>query len=186
MRNIKKKFILISLIITSMFNILIAKKTVLNNVYQKWINEVHYIITKTERDVFYKLTTNNERDIFIKAFWKHRDFTINTPENEYKDEHYRRLSYVKKKYGRGMKIGWQTDRGKVYIILGKPISIQRHSGFSTVKECEIWNYQLKPKAGIPPIFNIIFFDKTKTGELTIYSNINDGQQSLLLNYQGYP
>jgi len=186
MRNIKKKFILISLIITSMFNILIAKKTVLNNVYQKWINEVHYIITKTERDVFYKLTTNNERDIFIKAFWKHRDFTINTPENEYKDEHYRRLSYVKKKYGRGMKIGWQTDRGKVYIILGKPISIQRHSGFSTVKECEIWNYQLKPKAGIPPIFNIVFFDKTKTGEFTLYSPINDGPQSLLLNYQGSP
>src|SRR4030042_198520 len=60
--------------------------------YRLWLDEqVVYIITPTERDVFRKLETDREREIFIEAFWKHRDPTPGTPRNEFKEEHFRRL-----------------------------------------------------------------------------------------------
>src|SRR4030065_1386424 len=93
--------------------------------YRLWLDEeVVYIITSKERDVFRKLETDKERDIFIEAFWKHRDPTPGTPRNELKEEHFRRLSYAKEYYGRGTpRPGWMTDRGRIYIILGPPQNI---------------------------------------------------------------
>ncbi len=154
--------------------------------YKQWLNEVTYIITRTEKEVFFKLQTDRERDIFIKAFWDHRDPTAGTPENEFKDEHYKRLAYVEKVYGRAKfnKPGWKTDRGKVYIILGEPQAIQRFDTYTTVYPLEVWHYQIEPKGGLPPTFNIIFYAKEISGEMVLYSPISDGPQKLLIGYQG--
>jgi GWxTD domain-containing protein len=95
--------------------------------YKTWLNEeVVYIITKTERRVFLELQTDRERDLFIEAFWKHRDPTPSSPENEFKTEHYRRIKYANGYLGRETpRPGWRTDRGRMYIILGEPLEIQR-------------------------------------------------------------
>ncbi|MCP5106017.1 MAG: GWxTD domain-containing protein [bacterium] len=155
--------------------------------YKKFLQDVHYIITKRERDVFLKLKTDRERDVLIHAFWRHRDPTKGTPENEFKEEHYRRLRHVEQFYGRSKtRAGWETDRGKVYIILGKPLSIQRFEGFSTVLPTEVWHYQQAPRAGLPPAFNIVFFDRNKIGEYVLYSPLADGPQKLLVGFQGRP
>ena len=75
-----------------------------------WIEEIaSYIITKSERVVFESLTTSEERVRFIETFWKRRDPTPETPENEYQIEHYRRLAYVNRFFGAG-RPGWRTDR----------------------------------------------------------------------------
>ncbi|MBS3819422.1 GWxTD domain-containing protein, partial [bacterium] len=72
-----------------------AKEDNLPERYRKWLEEeVVYIITPLEKEVFLKLKTDRERDLFIEAFWKHRDPNHSTPENEFKEEHYRRLNYV--------------------------------------------------------------------------------------------
>ena len=72
-----------------------AQKTKLPDPYKKWLDEeVVHIIVPLEREVFLKLTTDRERDLFIDAFWKHRDPTPNMPENEFKIEHYRRINYA--------------------------------------------------------------------------------------------
>jgi len=69
-----------------------------------------YIITATEKNVFLQLETNMERDFFIEVFWKQRDPTPGTPENEFKDEHYQRINYANRTFGRmSSKRGWQTD-----------------------------------------------------------------------------
>lgn len=88
-------------------------KPALSPTYQNWLNnEVAYIITAKEQDVFLALQTDKERDIFIDAFWKQRDPTPGTPENEFKQEHYRRIAYANQYYGRETaRPGWQTDRG---------------------------------------------------------------------------
>ena len=63
--------------------------------YRKWLDEeVVYLITPREKEVFLKLQTDRERDIFIEAFWKQRDPTPETPRNEFREEHYRRLNYA--------------------------------------------------------------------------------------------
>jgi GWxTD domain-containing protein len=149
--------------------------------YQKWLDEeVAYIITRTEKDVFLKLTSDKERDLFIEAFWKHRDPTPATPDNEFKTEHYRRINYTNHFFGRqGPRPGWKTDRGRVYIILGEPNDIQRFEGRAQIYPAEVWFYQDKANLGLPPGFHIVFFQKGGIGEFKLYSPARDGPQALL-------
>ncbi len=156
--------------------------------YRKWLEqEVVYIIVPLEREVFLKLQTDRERDLFIEAFWKHRDQTPGTPKNEAKEEHYRRINYVNHFFGRGTpKPGWRTDRGRMYIILGEPNDIQRFEGKSMTYPSEVWFYQGKTNLGLPPGFHLVFFQEGGTGEYRLYSPLNDGPQALMTSYYGDP
>jgi GWxTD domain-containing protein len=103
-----------------------SKLEKLGGVYKKWLDEdVRWIITDEESAAFKKLTTNAERDQFIEMFWQRRDPTPDTAENEYKEEHYRRIAYANEHFAAGVP-GWRTDRGRIYIMYGKPDSIDSH------------------------------------------------------------
>jgi GWxTD domain-containing protein len=166
----------------------VDKKGDLPQVYKKWLEEeVVYIISSLEREVFLKLASDRERDLFIEAFWKQRDPTTSTPENEFKTEHFRRISYVNHFFGReSPKAGWRTDRGRVYIILGEPNDIQRLEGKTQTYPAEIWFYQGKTELGLPPGFNIVFFQPGGVGEYRLYSPSSDGPQALMTSYYGDP
>ena len=170
-----------SLITLSFFIPAMPAQTELPPQHTKWLEEeVVYIITRTERDVFLKLTTDRERDLFIEAFWRHRDPTPGTPENEFRTEHFRRLSHANQFFGRGTpKPGWRTDRGRVYIILGEPNDIQRFEGKTQTYPAEVWFYQDKADLGLPPGFHLVFFQKGGIGEYELYSPARDGPQALL-------
>jgi GWxTD domain-containing protein len=95
-----------------------ALKVELSKVYKKWLNEdVVWIITDQERAAFKQLSNDEERDNFIEAFWQRRDPTPDTEENEYKEEHYRRIAYANEHFAAGIP-GWKTDRGRIYIMYG--------------------------------------------------------------------
>ncbi len=94
--------------------------------YKKWVEEdVVYIISPEEREIFLKLTTDEERDRFIEQFWARRDPNPSTPENEYREEHYRRIQYANQHFHAGIP-GWRTDRGWIYIVYGPPDRIESH------------------------------------------------------------
>ncbi len=149
--------------------------------YRKWLEEeVVYIITEKERDIFLQLTTDRERRLFTDAFWKIRDPTPGTPENEYKEEHYKRIAYANKFLGRETsRAGWMTDRGRVYIILGPPVSIDRFPQRMMVQPSEIWFYHGDPQLGLPTAFNMVFYKRGGIGEYRIYSPVQDGPIKLL-------
>jgi GWxTD domain-containing protein len=99
--------------------------------YKKWLNEdVAYIITDQERAAFKQLSNDEERDSFIEAFWQRRDPTPDTVENEFKEEHYRRIAYANEHYPAGIP-GWKTDRGRMYIMYGAPDEIESHPSGGT-------------------------------------------------------
>ena len=131
----------------------------LPEVYREWLEEeVVYIITKREKNVFLDLTTIQERDRFIESFWDRRDTDRATLQNEFKVEHYRRLDYANTVLARDApRAGWRTDRGEYYIILGKPLEIQRYDGEADVVGIEIWFYMGDAKYGLPGRFNLMFF-----------------------------
>ena len=158
-----------------------AEKIVLPERYKKWLDEeVPYIITSRERSVFTKLQTDREREAFIEAFWKQRDPTPGTPENEFKTEHYRRIAYANQIYGRGsVKAGWRTDRGRIYIILGEPKNIEDFDSINGVNPVEIWFYQPEDTSSLPSAFNVIFFKEHGTGEYKLYSPVSDGPEALI-------
>jgi len=153
----------------------------LNPEHRKWIEEeVVYIITDQERDVFLSLPTIADRQGFMDAFWERRDPDPASPANEFKDEHYERLDYANRIYSRDApRPGWKTDMGKFWIILGKPHEIQRYDGLNEVVSNEIWFYNGDPKYGQPPRFNLVFFKKQDIGEYELYSPMGDGPEALL-------
>lgn len=186
-----KKILLFSFITAAVLSIdhsIQEKPGVLPDAYKKWLEEeVAYIITPTEREVFLKLQTKKERDIFMEAFWHQRDKLCNLPEGEARKEHYHRLNHANRYFGRGsIKPGWKTDRGRTYIILGEPDDIQRFEGKTQTYPAEIWFYQGKAALGLPPGFNLVFFQEGAIGEYRFYSPARDGPQALLTSYYGDP
>ncbi len=98
----------------------------LSKTYKKWLDEdVRWIITDEEKSAFMQLSNDEERDNFIEAFWQRRDPTPDTEENEFKEEHYRRIAYANEHYAAGIP-GWKTDRGRTYIVFGPPDEIESH------------------------------------------------------------
>jgi GWxTD domain-containing protein len=99
--------------------------------YKKWLDEdVVYIITPEERTAFKQLSNDEERDNFIENFWQRRDPTPDTEENEFKEEHYRRIAYANEHFAAGVP-GWRTDRGRMYIVYGPPDEIDSHPSGGT-------------------------------------------------------
>ncbi|HYW39572.1 MAG TPA: GWxTD domain-containing protein [Terriglobales bacterium] len=103
-----------------------ALKIELSKTYRKWLDEdVRWIITDEEKSAFMQLSNDEERDQFIEAFWQRRDPTPDTEENEFKEEHYRRIAYANEHFAAGIP-GWKSDRGRMYIVFGPADEIDSH------------------------------------------------------------
>ena len=101
-------------------------KIELSKTYKKWLDEdVRWIITDEEQKAFKLLSNDEERDQFIEAFWQRRDPTPDTVENEFKEEHYRRMAYANEHFAAGIP-GWKSDRGRIYIMYGPADEIESH------------------------------------------------------------
>ena len=163
-----------------------SKKLNIPERHEKWLEEeVVYIISAIEREVFLQLQSDRERDLFIEVFWAQRDPTKGDSENEYKKEHYRRINYANHALDRATpKAGWRTDRGRMYIILGEPNDIVRFEGKSQVYNTEVWFYQGLSKIGLPPGFNLVFYQQGGIGEYRLYSPLSDGPMALMTSYFG--
>jgi GWxTD domain-containing protein len=143
--------------------------------YRKWLNEdVTYIITDEERQAWKRLSTDEEREQFIEQFWLRRDPSPDSAENEYKEEHYRRIAYTNERFASGIP-GWKTDRGRIYITFGPADEVESHpsggsyerpyeegGGTTSTYPFEKWRYRWIEGIGTDII--IEFVDPTMTGE----------------------
>jgi GWxTD domain-containing protein len=143
--------------------------------FKKWMREdVRYILTDDERKAFLRLSTDEERENFIESFWLRRDPTPDTVENEYREEHYRRIAFANERYASGIP-GWKADRGRIYITFGPPDEIESHpsggsyerpydegGGTTSTYPFEIWRYRWIEGVGQDVL--IEFVDPTMTGE----------------------
>jgi GWxTD domain-containing protein len=165
----------------------------LNSQYKKWLNEdVIYIISPEERRSFLQLQTNEEREQFIEAFWQRRNPDPDSPENTFKEEHYRRIAYANEHYASGIP-GWKTDRGKIYIMWGPPDEIDSHptggnwdrpmdqgGGSTTTYPYEDWRYRYLEGNG--ENVELEFVDPTSTGEYHL--TMDPSEKDALLRVPG--
>ena len=161
-----------------------ALKQELSSTYKKWLNEdVIYIITPEEKSAFKQLSNDEERDQFIEQFWLRRDPTPDTPENEYKEEHYRRIAYANEHFGAGMP-GWKTDRGRVYITWGPADQVTSHpsggmydrtmqegGGSTSTYPFEDWRYRYLE--GVGENVELEFVDDCMCGNYKLAQSPND-------------
>jgi GWxTD domain-containing protein len=163
--------------------------------YKKWLNEdVFYIITDEEKQAWKRLATDEEREQFIEQFWLRRDPTPDSQENEYKEEHYRRIAYANERYASGIP-GWKTDRGRIYITFGPPDEIEDHSsggsyqrpieeggGTTSTFPFQKWRYRWIEGIGTDII--IEFVDPTMTGEFRMTMDPSEKDALLMVPNAG--
>jgi GWxTD domain-containing protein len=168
-------------------------KPELKKAYKDWLEkDVAYIITEEERKAFKKLVTDDERERFIEEFWRRRDPDPDTDENEYREEYYERISYANEHFASGIP-GWKTDRGRIWIMYGKPDETESHpsggsyqrepqegGGSTTTYPFERWFYRYL--AGVGSGIEIEFVDPTGSGEYRIARNPDE--KDALLNVPG--
>ena len=161
-----------------------ALKQELSGTYKKWLNQdVVYIITPEEKAAFKALSNDEERDNFIEQFWLRRDPTPDTPENEYKEEHYRRIAYANEHFAAGIP-GWRTDRGRIYIMWGPPDQIEAHPSGGTYERpmeegggetstfpFETWRYRYLEGVGQEVILE--FVDPCMCGDYHLTTDPNE-------------
>lgn len=187
MKKLIYSFFAIVVLFSFPYNLLSAGLKELPKKYRMWLErDVRYIITDKERDAFLKLKTDKERNFFIKMFWKMRDPTPGTPRNEYKEEHYKRLAMAERLFRDEGKPGWRTDRGRFYILLGKPQDIERYDGMGRFYPVEVWYYQGDPAKGLPSQFRLVFYQDPGTFEYKLYYPGIDSPQKLLPTWGGDP
>ena len=167
-----------------------AVRQELKGAYKTWLEQdATYIISDEERKAFRNLSNDEERDSFIENFWLRRNPNPDSPENEFREEHYRRIAYANEHFAAG-KPGWKTDRGHIYISFGKPDDIDAHpsggtyerpieegGGNTTTFPFEIWHYRYLESIG--ENVNLEFVDTCMCGDF--HFTIDRGEKDALLN-----
>src|SRR5713226_7069205 len=172
-----------------------AKRTLkeLDNGYRQWLTEdVTYIISPDERSAFLQLATNEEREQFIEQFWLRRSSNPDLPENDFKEEHYRRIAYANEHFASGIP-GWKTDRGRMYITWGPADEVESHptggtydrpmeegGGSTTTYPFETWRWRYLE--GIGENIILEFVDPSGSGEYHL--TIDPSEKDALLHVPG--
>jgi len=165
----------------------------LDSAYRQWLTEdVTYIISPEERNAFLQLDTNEEREQFIEQFWLRRSSNPDLPDNDFKEEHYRRIAYANEHFASGIP-GWKTDRGRMYIMWGPPDEIESHptggtydrpmeegGGSTTTYPWETWRWRYLE--GIGENIILEFVDPSGSGEY--HMTMDPGEKDALLHVPG--
>jgi GWxTD domain-containing protein len=171
------------------------KKTLkeLDTPYKQWLNEdVIYIISPEERQAFLQLATNEEREQFIEQFWLRRSSNPDLPDNDFKEEHYRRIAYANEHFASGIP-GWKTDRGRMYIMWGPADEVDSHpsggtydrpmeegGGSTSTYPWETWRYRYMEGIGENVIWE--FVDPSGSGEYHL--TMDPSEKDALLHVPG--
>jgi GWxTD domain-containing protein len=170
-----------------------AVRQELKGAYKTWLEQdVAYIISDEERKAFKNLSNDEEREAFIENFWLRRNPNPDSPENEFREEHYRRIAYANEHFAAG-KPGWKTDRGHIYIAFGKPDSTDSHpsggaytrsidegGGETSTFPFEVWHYRYLE--GVGDNIDIEFVDTCMCGDY--HFTIDRGEKDALLRVPG--
>ncbi|HHI87562.1 MAG TPA: GWxTD domain-containing protein [Candidatus Cloacimonetes bacterium] len=124
-----------------------------------------YFMTNAEEKIYESLDNEGKME-FLKRFWQANDPNPKTEENEYKEEIIRRVNYANRNFSQNDD-GWKSDRGRIYIRMGKPEEVIDKAYEFQAKPYIIWKYYMGGKR----IY--IFVDFTSLGDYKLVYVDND-------------
>ena len=90
-------------------------------------------------------------------FWREKDPTPETTENEFYEEHVRRFEFANGRFRMTHTPGWKTDRGRIYIIYGQPDQVESYPYDMNGEPTEVWHYNELGR-------RFVFVDRTGFGD----------------------
>ncbi|MCI0411188.1 GWxTD domain-containing protein [bacterium] len=140
--------------------------------YDTWLkNEGYYLLTPQEKEKF-RTMSDVQKELYLRNLWASLDTNPITPENEYQIEYMKRFEYAKRHYS------IPSDRAKIYLLLGKPNSVETHPNSDKYFPLELWSYYSLGYPGLPPSLDLIFFKRYGAGDYRLYSPLFDGMKAL--------
>lgn len=144
----------------------------LDNEYEKMI----YILSDEDIKRYEMLKLLNDKRKFLYAFWKSKDLNPNKPILKYKQEYFKRIDEANRMFKEAYNEGWKTDRGRIFIIYGKPDDIDNHPFQAGTKSYQVWTYnsvegggecdfiELQPMTGVYWLVNSTFRNELRNNE----------------------
>lgn len=173
-----------ALLLATLFTVpflICSDKQNLSPKHKEWLELVSPIMTQTEKDVFFKLRSEREREKFIHLFWKRRDPLPDTEKNEFHDEYMKRVRFADKHFGFATsKRGSQTERGYFYLLLGPPLQREVYASHSKIWPLELWYYKGNQEWGLPPYFYLLFYQPQGIGEYRLFSPEVESPENLVI------
>lgn len=133
-------------------------------------NQAQYIATNEEKTMYKKLDNEIGKREFMARFW------TDVLKGRLDHPPIRRVDYLRlieitnEGYSRMGREGWKTDRGRVYILYGKPDEVERHPQMSEYKPYEIWRY-FEIEGGV----EFVFIDQLGFGDYRLVHSTKRGE-----------
>jgi GWxTD domain-containing protein len=138
---------------------------------------IRYISNKEERDEFKQLNLEGKKN-FLVAFWNRKNNQPGSKVNIYKNEIFRRFNYANHYFSNSLinrSDGWNTDRGRIYIMYGNPDQVDRVPSSMGQKPYEKWTYDRLPGQGGGDV--CIFIDENGYGNYKLVHSTIKGEIS---------
>lgn len=129
--------------------------------FRDMLDALGYIADEQEVRVL-RMAAPEDRRRFWDEFWARRDPTPDTDRNEFKEEFFERLQFANREFG-ATRPGWTTDRGRIYIRLGAPDTIERMLYRPDGLPTEIWYYASQG-------LQFIFVDRGGFGDYVLWQS----------------
>lgn len=130
----------------------------------KAVAQLVYIASASEMNHIEDASNEEEKIKRYLEYWKKKDPSPNTEENEIFNEYYRRIAYANEKFSHYTE-GWKTDRGLVFITLGPPSNVDRHPFEYDTKPYEVWDYYDLNRS-------FVFVDETGFGDYRLITPLH--------------
>lgn len=128
--------------------------------------QIQYIATKNEMDVYKRMNTIESKRLFLFKFWKEKE----KYKQDFKDEYYKRVDVANELYAYSNREGWQSDRGRVYIVYGEPNRILKKPQNPDERPYEVWFYY-DLEGGV----KFLFVDETGFGDYRLITSTMRGE-----------
>lgn len=130
--------------------------------YDLALRPMRYLLSEEEYDKADDLD-EDQLAAWFKSYWKKRDPSPGTKFNELLDEFYARVRESNYKFRTRAKEGWETDRGRIFILYGPPLKVQNgRYAIHSLPWLE-WEYSDSLK--------FIFIDKKRNGEFILSETV---------------
>jgi GWxTD domain-containing protein len=126
-----------------------------------------YLAERGELTPYDGLTAEGKQR-FLRGFWRRRDPTPGTPENEMRAGFYLRIAEANRRFREGGAAripGWRTDRGRILILHGEPEQTLRRPSSGPTNPWEAWKYTRQRAV------RYVFYDQTRLGNyILLFTN----------------